>query len=168
MTAVYPQRPEAHQLEEASRRNFVQCLPANWASERPANDYGIDVRVDIFEGTAATGLELLVQLKASEQAADGDTESIDLRATTYNMLRDKLQVTMLVKYSRVENEAYWLLLKDAREPQDGRESVTVRIPKANRLSQIDWCHIQEHVRNVTDVKLAAIRRQALEAGRQRA
>ena len=168
MNAVYPQRPEAHQLEEASRRFFVQCLPANWAPERPANDYGIDLRVDIFEGNAATGLELLVQLKASEQAVDGDTESIDLRATTYNMLRDKLQVAMLVKYSRAENEAYWLLLKDAREPQEGCESVTVRIPKANRLSQIDWPHIQEHVRNVTDVKLAAIRRQAIGAGGQRA
>ena len=168
MNAVYPQRPEAHQLEEASRRYFVQCLPANWVSERSANDYGIDLRVDIFEGSAATGLELLVQLKASQQAADGDTESIDLRATTYNMLRDKLQVAMLIKYSRAENEAYWLLLKDARGPQDGRESVTVRIPKENRLSQIDWSHIQEHVRNVTDVKLAAIRRQVLEAGEQRA
>jgi hypothetical protein len=168
MNAVYPQRPEAHQLEEASRRFFVQCLPANWASERPANDYGVDLRVDIFEGNAATGLELLIQLKASEQAADGDTESIDLRATTYNMLRGKLQVAMLVKYSRAENEAYWLLLKDAREPQEGRESVTVRIPKVNRLSQIDWRHIQEHVRNVTDAKLAAIRRQAIEAGGQRA
>lgn len=168
MNAVYPQRPEAHQIEEVSRRYFVQCLPANWASERPTNDYGVDLRVDIFEGNAATGLELLVQLKASEQATDGDTESIDLRATTYNMLRDKLQVAMLVKYSREENEAYWLLLKDAREPQEGRESVTIRIPKANRLSQIDWRHIQEHVRNVTDVKLAAIRKQALEAGGQRA
>lgn len=167
MKAVYPQRPEAHQLEEASRRYFVQCLPANWASERTANDYGIDLRVDIFEGNAATGLELLVQLKASERASDGDTESIDLRATTYNMLRDKLQVAMLVKYSHAENEGYWLLLKDAREPQDGRESVTVRIPKQNRLSQIDWRHIQEHVRNITDVKLAAFRRQALKVGGQR-
>src|SRR5690606_34404044 len=123
--------------------------------------------VDMFEGEAATGLELLVQLKASERATEGDTESIDLRATTYNMLRGKLQVVMLVKYSRAESEAYWLLLKDAREPQEGRESVTVRIPKQNRLSRIDWHHIQEHVRNVTDAKLAAIRRQAIDAPGQR-
>ncbi|MGX5732131.1 DUF4365 domain-containing protein [Pseudoxanthomonas beigongshangi] len=168
MNDIYPQRPQAHQLEEASRRYFVQCLPANWASERPDNDYGIDLRVDMFEGNAATGLELLVQLKASERAADGDTESIDLRAATYNMLWDELQVAMLVKYCRAENEAYWLLLKDARAPQDGCESVTARIPKANRLSQIDWRHIQEYVRNVTDAKLAAIRRQSLGAGAQRA
>ena len=166
MNTNYPQRPDAHHLEEASRRFFVQCLPANWTSERPTNDYGVDLRVDIFEGNAATGLELLVQLKSSERAADGDTESIDLRATTYNMLRDKLQVTMLVKYSRADNEAYWLLLKDAREPQEGRDSVTVRIPKENRLSQVDWQQIEEHVRKVTDAKLAAVHRQAVEAGGQ--
>lgn len=140
-------------------------MPANWVSERPDNDYGIDLRIDVFEGNSATGLELLVQLKASEQETDGDTESIDLKATTCNMLRHKLQVTMLAKYSRSANEAYWLLLKDAREPEDGRASVTIRIPKANRLSQIDWHSIQEHIRNVTDVKLAAMRRRALDARR---
>ena len=165
MNAVYPQRPEEHQLEEASRRYFAQCLPGNWTSEKPENDYGVDLRVDIFEGNAATGLELLIQLKASQKAADTDSETVELRATTYNMLRDKLQVAMLVKYSHAENEAYWLLLKDAREPQEGCDSVTVRIPKENRLSQIDWNQIQEHVRSVTDIKLAAMRRYALEAAK---
>lgn len=164
MNAGYPRRPDAHRLEEASRRYFAQCLPGNWTAEKPEYDYGIDLRVDIFEADAATGLELLVQLKASDMAANGDTESIELRAATYNLLRDKVQVSMLVKYVREENEAYWLLLKDAREPREGRDTVTIRIPKENRLSTIDWNQVQEHVRNVTDVKLAAMRRYALEIG----
>lgn len=168
MSDPYPQRPQSHQLEEASRRFFVHWLPPNWASDRPAEDYGVDLHVDIFEGDAATGLELLVQLKASEQAVDGDEETLVLRSTTYNMLRDKLQVVMLVKYSRIENEGYWILLRDANAPQEGRESVTVAIPKRNRLSQLDWAYIQSHVRSVTDIKLAAARRLALEAaGRNR-
>lgn len=165
MNSRFPQRPEAHRLEEASRRFFVRCLPASWVAQTTENDYGVDLRVDIFEGDDATGLELLIQLKASRRAATEDTESITLQTATYNMLRDKLQVVMLVKYSLDEDEAYWLLLKDSPEPREGRDSVAVRIPKVNRLSQIDWDSIRDHVRDVTDFKLAAMRRRTLEAQR---
>lgn len=158
MSDPYPQRPAAHRLEEASRRFFLQCLPENWTCEHPPNDYGVDLRIDIFEGDDATGLELLVQLKAAERSAEGDTESVVLRRATYNLLRDKLQIVMLVKYSRSENEGYWLLLSDAPRPRLDRDSITVPIPKQNRLSQIDWERIKLHVRDVTDTKLAAMRR----------
>lgn len=163
MNTVYPQRPETHQLEEVSRRFFLQCMPANWVSERPADDYGIDLRVDIFEGNLATGLELLIQLKSSEQATEGETEFIILQATTYNLLKNKLQTVMLVKYSRSENEAYWILLKDTNAPQEGRSSVTIRIPKTNRLSQINWNEIQAHARNTSELKLEANRGHMLES-----
>lgn len=74
------------------------ALPNNWVVEKPPNDYGVDLRVDIFEGELATGLELLVQLKSSQRASEGDSESISLRLATYNYLWDKLQVVMLVKF----------------------------------------------------------------------
>jgi hypothetical protein len=60
----------------------------------------------------ASGLELLVQLKASSRPAEGDNETITLRTATYNYLWDKLQVVMLVKYVEAVNEAYWLLLSE--------------------------------------------------------
>lgn len=165
MNTNYPQRPQAHQLEEASRRFFEQCLPVNWTAEKPTHDYGVDLRVDIFEEQSATGLELLIQLKASEESTHGYEEFIKLRTTTYNMLHNKLQIVMLVKYSRTDNEAYWLLFKDAGAPQENKESVTIRIPKTNQLSQIDWEFIQNYIRSVTDEKLAAKRREAHETTR---
>ena len=70
---VFPIRSETHQLEELSERFFRNSLPKNWLCERPANDYGVDLRVDLFEGNNATGLELLVQLKSSAKATDGNT-----------------------------------------------------------------------------------------------
>ena len=154
MPSRYPMRPNSHNLEELSKRFFESSLPHNWVSNKPPNDYGVELRVDIFEDDLATGLELLVQLKSSRKMSEGETENISLSTKTYNYLRDKLQVVMLVKYIEEENEAYWLLLKDIPELSQEHQTFTVNIPKANKLSTIDWNEIKEYVRRVTDIKLA--------------
>src|SRR5437762_779328 len=112
----YPNRSGTHVLEEVSERYLGQCLPKNWILERPPKDYGVDLRVEIFDREQATGLELLIQLKACERALSGDHEFIRLKTTTYNYLWDKLQVVMFIKYVEEEHEAYWLLLRDVPEP----------------------------------------------------
>jgi len=158
MERAFPVRSESHQIEELSERFFRDSLPKNWVAEKPANDYGVDLRVDLFEGNQATGLELLVQLKASAKPTGGEAEAVQLKVATYNYLWDKLQVAMLVKYVESEGEAYWLLFRDIPQPQAGQDTFTVRIPKANRLSAIAWPEVQAYVRGVTDEKLAAMRR----------
>lgn len=161
MNRRYPTRPHAHNLEELSVRYFVGCLPHNWTAEKPEADYGVDQRVDIFEGEHATGLELLVQLKATQNSTEGENERIKIRTATYNHLWDKLQVVMLIKYVAEENEAYWILLSEVLEPNQEQETFTVNIPKDNRLSDIDWDYIAGYIREVTDEKLAARRRNRL-------
>jgi hypothetical protein len=76
-------------------------------------------------------------------------------------LWDKLQVVMLVKYVAEEDEAYWILLANVPQPNQDQETFTVTIPKTNTLSNIEWVHIQEYVRQLTDEKLAARRRNML-------
>lgn len=164
MNRIYPTRPRSHNLEELSERYFNANLPENWTAEKPESDYGVDLRVDIFEGEYATGLELLIQLKASDTSVDGENESIRLRTATYNHLWDKLQVVMLVKYIADENEAYWLLLSQVPEPNQDQDTFTVSIPKQNKLSNIDWKYIKQYIREVTDEKLAARRRNRLRRG----
>jgi len=163
MDRAFPIRSKSHQLEELSERCFREHLPRNWAAEKPGIDYGIDLRVDMFEGDQSTGLELLVQLKASAEPTGDDTETVRLKTTTYNLLWKKLQVAMLVKYVESEGEAYWLLFRDIPSPSQGQETFTIHIPKANRISTIRWPDIQEYVRSVTDTKLAAIRRHKMAA-----
>ena len=158
-----PIRAETHQLEELSERFFRASMPRNWVCERPSHDYGVDLRVDLFADNNATGLELLVQLKSAAKPTGGDTEVIRVRTATYNYLRDKLQTVMLVKFVESEDEAYSLLLRDIPEPTQEQETFSVHIPRANRLSIIPWAVIQEHVRSVTDTKLAAMRRAHLQA-----
>lgn len=155
---LYPQRNDTHQLEELSERCLTNSLPRNWRSEKPGGDYGVDIKVDIFEGNNAAGLELLVQLKSSHDASKSDFETIHLKTATYNYLWDKMQVVMLVKYVEIEKEAYWHLLSDVPEPNQDQDSFTVRIPKQNRLSSIDWQRIQNYVRDVHNGKIATRRR----------
>lgn len=157
MSMAFPIRSESHQLEELSKRFFQEALPKNWVSETSANDYGVDLRVDLFEGNQATGLELLVQLKATARSNGIETESVRLKIATYNLLWGKLQVAMLVKYVESENEAYWLLFRDIPTPLQEQETFTIHIPKENRLSAMQWPGIQEYVRGVTDKKMAAMR-----------
>jgi Domain of unknown function (DUF4365) len=86
MSKAFPVRDASHQLEELSERFFVGCLPKNWAWDRPANDYGVDLHIDLFEGDLATGLELLVQLKASAKVSEGHSETVRLKTATYSLL----------------------------------------------------------------------------------
>lgn len=153
MNQRYPTRTNTHNLETLSERFFQNALPRNWVAQRLSNDYGVDLKVDIFEGTQATGLEFLVQLKSSERASESQMERIRLELKTYNHLANKLQVVMLVKYVEELNEAYWLLLLDVPPPKQGRKTFTVHLPKENTLSTIPWKKIESHVGRVTRDKL---------------
>ena len=68
------ERPRSHVLETANRRAFVGSLPAEWTDHSLADDYGVDLRVEIFDEvgdghTRSSGLTYAVQLKAT----DGET-----------------------------------------------------------------------------------------------
>jgi Domain of unknown function (DUF4365) len=156
MDTPFPQRPTSHQLEDKSKLYFRQCLPAGWTADEPQKDYGVDVRVQIAEETFLTGKALVVQLKATAEVEPGDSVALTLGVSTLNYLRSLLEVAMVVKYVEPENEAYWLLLKDVPQPAEGQKTITVRIPKANRLSANPWPEIQGYVTQVHYKKLGAM------------
>jgi len=160
MTPLYPQRTKSHQLEELSERQFCNCLPRNWTCKKPKDDYGVDLIVELFEEDNATGMELLVQLKASQDRTDRDYETIILKTTTYNYLWDKLQVVMLVKYVDEEKKGYWVLLSDVPEPNKENETFTIQVPKQNDLASIDWEQIKDYIKEITYKKLAVRKRHA--------
>jgi hypothetical protein len=151
-----PQRPSSHQLEATSKLFFRQCLPSAWTCDEPQSDYGVDLRIGIAEQHYLTGKAFVVQLKASADEAPGDTVSITLNVSTLNYLRALLEVAMVVKYVATEGEAYWLLLKDVQPPPDGQKTITIRIPRANRISANPWPQIQSYVTQVHYKKLGAM------------
>ena len=158
MAQLLPQRPRAHELADESENYFRSALPPGWTCDKPQIDYGVDLRVGLATAGRVNGQQLIVQLKASE--ADNDRESLAVRldVSTLTLLRDMLEVAMLVKYIAADREAYWLLLKDfTGQAEDNQRTITVRIPKANRLSNCPWDRVAEHVSAVHYRKLHANR-----------
>jgi len=157
MSRQYPERPHSHVLEAISQRFFESHLPKSWTCHKHPNDYGIDLIVEIFEDNLASSLEFIVQLKSSQHGSKTTFERISLKVSTFNYLRNKLQVVMLVQYVADDDEAYWVLLKDVPEPNKKQKTFTVRLRKENTLSTIEWGTIQEYVRQVQNGKLDAWR-----------
>lgn len=154
----YPKRHPNHTLEQRSETFFRQCVPNDWSINNLNHDYGQDLNIEIAEDGKYRGLELIVQLKSSENSAVvADSETQPISVSTFNYLRDNLRVVLFVKYIASENEAYWILLKDVAPPNQEQKTFTLHIPRENKLSSLNWKIIAEYVRMVTDRKLAAMR-----------
>ena len=158
MAKKFPIRHENHSLEEKSITFFRQCLPQDWNINSVDKDYGQDLNIEITEGGVYRGLEFIVQLKSSH---DTDTQSSYerqvFRVSTYNYLWDNLRVVLIVKYIESENDAYWILLKDVPEPNQANETFTLKLPRENILSTINWSEIADYIRDITHRKLRAVR-----------
>jgi len=155
---IFPIRHETHILEQKSETFLRNQIPQAWTVNRPQNDYGVDFQIGIAENEELRGLELIVQLKASQKSSGNEnTETVQLKVSTYKYLRNLLTVVMLVKYVELENEAYWIFLREVTPPHDeNQKTFTVHIPKTNKLSEIYWGAATAKVRQITDLKLGAV------------
>lgn len=150
-----PQRPRSHTLESISKRYFENCLPESWTCSPVQFDYGVDLMVNIIDGTNATPYELLVQIKASDEEIEGDTELVILKRTTFNLLKGFPQVVMLVKYVNSTRRAYYQLLVQAIDENPRTKLLRIKIPKTNRLEAINWSTIAGYVKEIVDFKIAS-------------
>lgn len=154
----FPIRHESHTLEHKSENFLRSHIPQEWVVNRPENDYGADFQLGISEDGELKGLELIIQLKAAEKSSSyEDFETIILKVSTYNYLRNLLTVVMLIKYVEKEKEAYWELLRKIPPPTDeNQKTFTVHIPKTNKISQTHWGAVSAIVRQITNLKLGAV------------
>jgi tetratricopeptide (TPR) repeat protein len=90
-----PGRPASHALETWSDSRFRAALPPEWVVHNLAADYGIDLKVEIFENGMATGLEFGVQLKATTQES-GAAPGVAIRRSTLNYWDSLTNPTLLV------------------------------------------------------------------------
>lgn len=158
MAKKYPIRHKNHTLEEKSIIFFRQNLPKEWNVNTIDRDYGQDLNIEISENGVYKGLEFIVQLKSSHNPdINENNERQVFRVATYNYLWDNLRVVMIVKFIESENEAYWTLLKDIPEPNQDNETFTIKLPKQNTLTTINWNRMADYVRNITNKKLKAVR-----------
>jgi len=132
MTERYPQRHPSHVLAEESEGFLRSLLPSDWLVQKPQQDYGQDLRIELANDCRLEGCELVIQMKASAEPSGNGAEEIisGVKTSTYNYLKGILPVVMFVKYIRSEREAYWVLLRDIRGPESPEQAtISVRIPR---------------------------------------
>jgi tetratricopeptide (TPR) repeat protein len=149
-----PQRHNNHILETESSKFFNFQVPNEWYIDKPGHDYGIDYVVNIATNNQATGLSFSVQLKSKIKEKNNRFTSIKLKHSTLGLFNTKLEPVLLVAYVREEKEAYWCWYNElVIDLTSSQKAYTISIPKANKLSQIDWSEISKYVQNIFSVKM---------------
>jgi hypothetical protein len=158
MNALLPQRPQSHQLASLSETFLRRHVPEAWTFGTETQDYGVDYKLGIARDGVLTGAEIVIQLKASEREASPGSVRAKLSAATFHYLENLLQIVLIVKYVHDEGEAYWALLRDLQRPRANAGSVTLHLPRENRVSALNWQALAEQVRDISGHKLEAGRR----------
>ncbi len=122
-----PRRPREHVLETESLRALRTALPAEWTTEPVSRDYGLDVRVEIFEGGVATGLAFWVQLKGTDEPNLPRALRESFKVTTLNYLAAQADPVLLVRFHAPHGRLFgaWLHRRAVTLKRAGQKSVTV-------------------------------------------
>lgn len=154
MNKVKPQRPKTHILESKSKYHFEQSLPESWYTNTPNHDYGIDLSVEIVDSDFVTGLNFSVQLKAKSSDSSKIYASVPIKTSTLNYYSVRFEPVLLFVYIENENEAYfsWINEIDYKE-SNTQSTIQIKVPKANKLSTINWNDIQGYVQKIFSKKM---------------
>lgn len=140
-----PQRPRSHELEAESRRAFESALPSLWTTGAPADDYGVDLEVEIFSDNAATGMKFAVQLKGTDQADIEDALRVRMKRSTIRYLRQLDVPVLVVRYHAPTGTLYTNWLDEFRYSAGETESVTLRFKMDDAWSLESPARIESRV-----------------------
>lgn len=152
-----PGRPREHVLEEESFNALRALLPAEWTLEPVRRDYGLDARVEVFQGGFATGQAFWTQLKATDEADLKRALGVSFDTTTLNYLSVQADPVLLVRFHAPSGRLFgtWLHRQDVRLKRTGQKSLTVRwkLPEGLHAGSPD--RLVEEVRRFRRVGSAA-------------
>ena len=132
-----PMRPRSHALEEESRRYVREVFPSSWTVVEPGQDYGTDLRVEVFEQDHPTGWVLEVQIKATDEPFPPASHyPLPVGVSWLNYALTRPNPVILVRYFAPERRALWLWVKDyvrltldvEKSTWDTQETVTLQLP----------------------------------------
>ncbi|MFC4162843.1 DUF4365 domain-containing protein [Epilithonimonas zeae] len=148
-----PNRHKNHILETESNKFYSNCLPNEWFADKPDHDYGIDYITHISVNGQVTGLNFSVQLKSKEKESNKQHVSISIKQSTLGLFNTKLEPVLLVAYVQEDKEAYWYWYNDLNlDLTKIQKMVRINIPRANKLSQIDWNVVTKYVQDIFSIK----------------
>ncbi len=148
-----PIRHNNHVLETESNKFFSNQVPNEWIIDKPEHDYGIDYNVNIAIDNEVTGLSFSVQLKSKIQDRHPDFATITLKHSTLSLYNTMLAPVLLVAYIQEEKEAYWYWYNDLNiDLGTQQKTFKIKIPKTNKLSQINWNAGTKYVQDIFSIK----------------
>ncbi|NNB84585.1 DUF4365 domain-containing protein [Corallococcus exiguus] len=140
-----PSRPRSHVLEDISRARIREAISreTGWVVEDLHKDYGEDLFVRIFKDGRATPLSFFIQAKSSESVPRNESAQwVPVRIDVSHLRHWEgfWEPVFIVMHDSATGQSYWesihyyLASPEGRACLDSRrKSVTMRIPKANRL-----------------------------------
>jgi tetratricopeptide (TPR) repeat protein len=144
-----PVRHSSHILETKSRKFFEAQLPDDWIFNIPANDYGLDYHIEVVLKNEVTGLNFSVQLKSRKTKVNKPYCSASLKHSTLNYFHVRLEPVMLISFVEEEQEAYWIWMDELKlDLSQSKDTYSIQIPKANKLSKIDWNNTLTYVQEI--------------------
>jgi tetratricopeptide (TPR) repeat protein len=142
-----PTRHRNHEIETLSERYFKNCIPVSWVVNSFNIDYGTDYNCEIGEDRGVTGINFTVQLKGKETEVNKDNILVSLKRSTLNRWFNRLEPTMLIAYIVDENEAFWIWVENNLVDLTSlNQSFTIKIPRHNKLSIVNWIDIASSVK----------------------
>ena len=149
--AQKPKRPRNHILGDEAVRFIIKELPSEWTYDEVSRDYGIDIKVEIFENNQATGFHFSIQSKGLRVENHPNIVHIkNIKKTTINFWRYRIEPVILIAYVATDNKAYWLWF----DPQDfdltsPQKKYSIKIPKTNKINPQTWVHIAKRTKKIS-------------------
>lgn len=136
-------RPEAHRIDQKSKRTFEGLLPDSWPARSQDPDYRIDYTVEVFDGDFSSGLFWNVQLKGTKSPVrlkSDDVISFPMETEHLEYYLDKVALPVfLVVADTSKNVAWWVFLQNFINSKldtgwRTQKTATIHVPIDNLVS----------------------------------
>jgi hypothetical protein len=138
------QRTREHVIADQSL-NYLErfIFDEGHTAERVERDYGYDLRLVTYDdqGSVEAGY-VSIQLKAAEALEKTDSDYVfDIDVRDCNLWTEELLPVVLVLFDATRKKAYWLLVQDyfqreqGRQPGEGARTVRVHVPERQALNR---------------------------------
>ena len=146
VTAKYPQRTLTHTIDTKAVRRLITTLSEDWLiRDLSDRDYGIDLKLEYFDGISPTGIIIFLQVKGTDKVIKGRDGIVTFRSFpihTLNYSNLFPEPFFLVYLSTKEHEPiYFLWLQKYISYEQEKllnlktiqKSVSLKIPSKNNL-----------------------------------
>lgn len=140
-------RTNQHEIEDNSKRVFLNSIPLDWVPREQHPDYGEDYFVEIFDYGNSIG-KICVQLKAGNQCKETE-DSISVPVKVENLIKyryiinDPVYIVAVTNNNKVYGVFFQKYCNEVIEQQipnwKNQKTVAIKIPKTNIFPE--YCNV---------------------------